>query len=246
MLIDSHAHINFPGFNEFDFAGVSKIVVVGTSIEDSEKAIEMAGRHGGLFPTVGIHPNDDPKSKVETIDWEKFEFLAKKSVAIGECGLDYSRSKDSERQIKLFERQIEIAEKYNLPLILHIRDAQEELISIFGHKLAKLKGVFHCFSGDVNYLNTIIKLMPGFYISFAGNVTFKNAQGLRDLAKAAPIERILVETDSPFLTPEPHRGKPNSPENVKIVAEKLAEVKGMSFEEICKQTTINTETLFKI
>ena len=247
MVIDSHAHLNFPELGgQVDYSGVSKIVVVGTSIADSELALKLAREHSHLFGTVGIHPNDDPLVTVDTVDWSKFEDLAKQSVAIGEWGLDYSRSKDTERQIKLFEKQIEIADKMSLPLSIHIRDAQEDLISVFGHKLSKLKGVFHCFSGDLNYLHSILNLLPGFYISFAGNITYKSAQDLRDLVKEAPLERILIETDSPFLTPEPHRGKPNTPENVKIVAEKVAQIKGESFEWVAQTTSKNAEKLFKI
>lgn len=253
MLIDSHAHLNFPDFGDaLEFPGVEKIVVVGTSLLDSEKAIELAQKHKYLFATVGIHPHDPPSptasggQEIEDIDWDKFETLAKHAVAIGECGLDYSRSNDRERQEKLLAKQIEVAKSLDLPLILHVRDAQEDLIGHFGHSLEKMRGVFHCFSGDMNYLNSILNLLPGFYISFAGNITYRNAQHLRDLAKLVPIERLLVETDSPFLAPEPHRGTNNSPTNVKIVAEKLAEIKGAHFEQIAEATRKNAETLFII
>lgn len=247
MLIDSHAHLNFPELvGKFEFPGVSKIVVVGTSLADSKEAIEICSRHDNLYPTIGVHPNDDSQANVENIDWAEFELLAKNCVAIGECGLDYSKTKDNDRQEKLLDKQLQIAEKLNLPLVLHVRNAQEDLIEKFGHELSKLRGVFHCFSGDENYLNTILHLMPGFCVSFAGNITFKSAQGLRDLVNLAPLDRMLIETDSPFLSPEPLRGKPNSPENVKIVAEKVAEIKGVSIQEIAEATSKNAEKLFGI
>lgn len=243
MLIDSHAHLNFPDFGEeVNFPGVSKVVVVGTSLEDSEKAIKLAQKHKHLFATVGIHPHEDCH------DWEKFAELAESAVAIGECGLDYSRSKDKERQKKLLAKQIEIARKLNLPLSIHIRDAQEDAMEILdcGQNDKKLRGVFHCFSGDQKYLDFILNKLPNFYISFAGNITFKNAQQLRDLVKLVPMERLLVETDSPFLAPEPHRGTNNSPTNVKIVTEKIAEIKGVAFEKIAEETTKNATKLFNL
>lgn len=241
MLIDSHAHLNFPDFEDnFEFPDVSKIVVVGTSIEDSRKALELSQKHDHLFATVGIHPDED------CTDWKEFEKLARNAVGIGECGLDFSRKKDLDRQHAMFSMQIEIAKNLNLPLILHVRDAQDELISHFGHSLESMRGVFHCFSGDENYLHTIIHLFPGFYVSFAGNITYKSSDDLRRLVSITPLERMLVETDSPFLSPEPHRGKRNTPASVKITTEKIASIKGASFIEIAEYTRKNAERLFKI
>lgn len=238
MLVDSHAHIE-------SFApGVDKIINIGTSLEDSEKAIGLAQKYPNIYASVGIHPNDDPTATVDNIDWEKFKKLAKspKVVAIGETGLDFSKTTDRDRQQKLFVKQIAIAEKFNLPLSIHIRDAYDELMntSLPGH------GVFHCFSGSQEYLNFILEKLPDFYISFAGNVTFKNAKPLQELAKMVPLDRLLVETDSPYLTPEPFRGSLNVPANVKITAQKLAEIKGVSFEELSEITAKNAEILFKI
>lgn len=241
MLIDSHAHLNFEGFrDELIFPGISKVINIGTTLADSEQAVELAQKHAKIFATVGIHPHE------ANSDWEKFEALARqpKVVAIGECGLDLSSSKDLDSQEELLRKQVEIAKKLNLPLILHIRDAQEELISKFGHALSDMTGVFHCFSGSENYLRTILNLFPRFYVSFAGNITFKNAGDLRDLVRLTPLERMLIETDSPFLTPEPHRGSRNSPENVKIVAERIGEIKDVSTEQISEVTTSNATKLF--
>lgn len=243
MIIDSHAHIE-------DFApGVDKIINVGTSLSDSEKAIALAQRYPNIYASVGIHPNDDPSATVDNVDWKKFEELAKfpKVVAIGETGLDYSRGSDRDRQAALFEKQISIASKLNLPLSIHIRDAQEDLMTILDSgQNDRLRGVFHCFSGNVDYLNFILEKLPNFYISFAGNITFKNAKNLQELAKLVPLERLLIETDSPYLAPEPLRGTQNVPANVKITAQTLAKIKNTSFEEIAATTTKNAETLFKI
>ncbi len=242
MLIDSHAHINFEGTKDnLDFTSLKNIINIGTTLKDSEDAIKMAGMHVNIFASVGIHPHETCS------DWDKFEKLARepKVVAIGECGLDYSRDA-GEGQNEVLQKQLDIAQKLNLPVILHVRDAQDELISKFGHQLATMSGVFHCFFGSENYLKTILNLFPRFYVSFAGNITFKNAHDLRELVKLTPLERILVETDSPFLTPEPHRGSRNSPVNVKIVAEKVAEIKGLSFEDVEKITTKNATNLFNI
>lgn len=244
MLVDSHAHLNFPELlADIDGvlvrakeAGVEKIINIGTSLADSRLAIELAQKYPGIWATVGIHPNDDPMATVDSVDWEEFARLARqpKVVAIGETGLDFSRSQDKERQVKLFEKQIEIAEQLDLPLSIHVRDGWEEIKNI---DLSKSRGVFHCYSGPAEFL-------PNFYISFAGNVTFKNAAGLRELAAAVPLDRLLVETDCPFLSPEPLRGSRNEPANVKIVASVLAEVKKVSLAELANQTSANAVKLF--
>ncbi|MCL4397849.1 TatD family hydrolase [Patescibacteria group bacterium] len=242
MLVDTHAHISGP------VTGVDKVINVGTSLEDSEKAIELAKKYDNIFAAVGIHPVDNPTLTINSIDWLKFEELAKqpKVVAIGECGLDYHQNQDKDRQRAIFSKQIEIAAKLNLPLSIHIRDARADLMERFGEILSGNQGVFHCFSGDTNYLNFILEKLPTFYISFAGNLTFRNAKELQELAKIVPFEKILIETDSPYLAPEPYRGSQNSPANVKIVASKLAELKGVSLEEIETITATNAAFLFGI
>lgn len=243
MLVDSHAHLNFPELlADIDSvlarakaAGVEKIINIGTSLADSKTAIELAQKYDNLYATVGIHPEG-----TET-DWDRFEQLAKspKVVAIGECGLDNKVGLPNQREI--FLKQIEIAKKLDLPLSIHIRDAQDDLMTL---PLGGVRGVFHCFSGDEKYLKWTQEL--GFYISFAGNITFKNAEGLRDLARLVPLDRLLVETDCPFLAPDPVRGSRNEPANVKIIALRLAEVKNVSFEELAARTTENAEKLFGI
>jgi TatD DNase family protein len=256
MLFDSHCHLNFPDL-ESNLAGVlemakesgvREIVCVGTTVEDSERAVEIAKKNEGIYASVGVHPHETIK-----VDWDKFESLLKdpEVVAIGECGLDYSRipsqgrQEEISRQRELFEKQIDLASQYNLPLIIHARDCYEDMIHDFGQKLANLRGVFHCFSGTMSYAQFVLDKLPGFYLSYAGNITFKNAQNIRDLAKITPLPRLMVETDAPFLSPEPRRGLGNVPANVKIVAQRLAEIKVVSFEEIAEATTQNARQLFK-
>lgn len=266
MLVDSHAHLNFPDYEQdletviakAKEAGVEKIINIGTNPETSRHAIELAQKFARLFATVGIHPNDDINATLEKIDWEEFTKLAKQPrvVGVGECGLDYSElqeggnavnsPQEKDRQGKTFQKQIEIAIKLELPLSIHIRDAQNDLLRLFLDHLRLSRGVFHCFSGDEKYLNYILEKLPSFYISFAGNITFKNAQVLRELAKGVPLDRLLLETDCPFLSPQPHRGKRNEPANVRITAQTLANLYNVSFEELAKVTTENTESLFKI
>lgn len=250
MLVDSHCHLNFSDYGQIidevvtraKQAGVEKMINIGASMDDSAEAVGLAQKYEAMWATVGIHPNDDPTATIENVDWEKFMALAKqpKVVAIGETGLDFSRSQDKDRQVALFQKQIGIATNLDLPLSIHVRDGQEDLMKL---DIAG-RGVFHCFSGDQRYLEYILD--RGFYVSFAGNVTFKNAPGLRELAKLTPLDRLLVETDCPYLSPEPLRGSRNEPANVKITATVLAEVKNVSFEELAQITTANCQKLFKI
>lgn len=232
MLIDSHAHIT-----ELS-TGVDKVVNIGASLVDSRTAIELAQKYENIFATVGIHPNDNPTATADNVDWNQFEALAKmpKVVGIGETGLDYSRTHDRERQMALFQQQIDVAKKLDLPLSIHVRDAWDDILLF---DLSNNRGVFHCYSGPA--------IIPfDFYVSFAGNVTFKNAKALQELARLIPPERLLVETDSPYLAPEPLRGSQNVPGNVKLVAAKLAELRDVTIEEIEEITSKNAEKLFGI
>jgi len=263
MFTDSHTHLNFSDFGEdlesiitkTKEAGVSTVINIGTSLEDSKEAITLAQKHDFMFATVGIHPNDSPEATEGNIDWMEFENLCQqpKVVAVGECGLDYSRIQDSrisvssqieiKRQRQLFQKQIEIAKKLNLPLSLHVRDAYEDMIEIIKATKQFPPTVFHCFSGTQDYLDFLLT-HPNFFFSFAGNLTYKTAQNLRDFASQIPLDRILIETDAPFLTPVPLRGSKNTPANVTIVAEKLAEIRNLTNEEIAQITTENTRQIF--
>lgn len=266
-MIDTHCHLNFNAFKDdveevikksFD-AGVIKIINVGTKLDSSQKAIELAEKYdspaGELYATVGLHPHHADKLEP---DWNKnFEKLAKhpKVVAIGETGLDFYRYQsngitDPELQKEIFIKQIEIAHKLKKPLQIHNRQAGLEILDILlNHKSYFLNppGVFHCFSGDIELLKKVLEL--GFYIGFDGNITYKGiAKGettdLKNLVKYCPIDRIVTETDSPYLTPVPYRGQRNEPKYVIIIAEEIAKIKNLSVEEVKEQTTLNANKIF--
>jgi len=276
MYIDTHAHLNFEAFEkdwrkvvtEAQDSGVEKVIVPGTNIETSKKAVELAEKTDGLFAVVGFHPHHC--KGLNDIDEmiKKIKRLArgKKVVGIGECGLDYhvyqnskyKKVKITEKQKKLqkqvFGRQIQLAKSLDLPLVIHNREAQKDILDVIDHFCksdGKLpKGVFHCISGGVKYLKKVME--KGFYIGVDGNVTY--SEEVKSLVKEIPLNRLLIETDSPWLTPEPLRSKGlkmgkmlrNKPISVKIVAESVALIKKISLEKIKNQTTKNAERLFNI
>ena len=264
-MIDTHCHLNFHAFakdvdevikNALD-AGVSKIINVGTKIDSSEKAVELANKYENLYAIVGVHPHHADKPEAGWL--EELEKLAKKPkvVAIGEIGLDYFSYKsndivDPKLQKEVFIKQIELASKLKLPLQLHNRQAGKDIIDILiNHKsyLINPPGMFHCMSGDIDFLKKVIHLE--FYVGFDGNITYRGlAKGettdLKDLVRYAPIDRIVTETDSPFLTPEPKRGSRNMPEHVIIIGKALAKIKAVSFDKVVEQTTKNSHHLFQL
>ena len=255
-------------------SGVTKLVNAGYSLESSKKAIEIAKAYDWMYVICGISPNDIPESKAE-IDQqiEKLEELiiknidilssvetvnketenqrktvnkSRKIVAIGEIGLDYYWNKENkELQKYAFIKQIELANKLNLPIVIHTREAVDDTIHILKHeKEALQKGIFHCCSLNRELVKEALKL--GFYISFAGPITFKNAKNADEIIKMVPRDKMVIETDSPYLSPEPHRGKRNDSRNVYFMAEKIAKVLEVSVEAVSEQTYRNAETIFKI
>ena len=273
-MIDVHCHLNFHAF-EKDFEevtnnafkhGVSKIINTGTSIASSKKAVKLAQDYKNLYAIIGIHPHHADKTDREfegelQTDWlEKLEIMAKnpKVVGIGEIGLDYFSYKsngvvEKKLQKEVFEAQIELAHKLNLPLQIHGRLAGKDILEILNHHKNILKpdfpGMFHCFAGDLKILKGALDL--GFFIGFDGNITYpglapKETVQLSEIALKTPVERILTETDSPFLTPIPLRGSRNEPKNVIIVGEFLAKIKNLSFEEINQITTENAIKVFNL
>ncbi len=268
-MIDVHCHLNFHSFaKDYDSvikqafeAGVTKIINVGTKIDSSQLAVDLAQKYDNLYAIVGVHPHHSDKIQ-ETSDknWiEELEELAKKPkvVAIGEIGLDYFSYKsnaivDPKLQKEVFIKQIELAHKLKLPLQIHNRQAGKDIIDILSnHKsyLLNSPGMFHCFAGSMEILKSALQM--GFYIGFDGNITYSGlAPGentdLKDLIKYTPVDRIVTETDSPFLTPEPYRGSRNKPEYVIITGRFIAEIKKLSFEEIEAKTTENAIKLFAL
>lgn len=254
MLFDTHAHLNAGQFNEdreetikraID-AGVSNILVVGFDNETIDGAIELAEQYDFIYAAVGWHPVD--AIDVTEQDFKRIEQLTshKKVVALGEMGLDYHWDKSPKKiQKEVFRRQIQIARKVKLPIIIHNREATQDCIQILREEKAnEVGGIMHCFSGSVETARECVKL--NFHISLGGPVTFKNARQPKEVAKEIPIDHLLIETDCPYLAPHPYRGKRNESAYVKLVAEQVAELKGLSYEEVAKKTTDNAKQLFRI
>lgn len=259
-LIDTHAHLNFPDFEKdlnkvIDQAiqnGVEKIICVSSNLKDSQRAIEIAQKYPGIvFPAVGIHPQQtDPENKKTVqVQVKELEKLAenKEVVAIGECGLDYAlappgeKDRSKEEQSFLFQEQIKIAKKLRLPILIHSREAFADTLQIIKQYKGS-KGVFHCYSAGKKGIVQVEEI--DFSFGLDGNLTYD--KGLQNVAQQIPLEKILLETDCPFLSPKPYRGLRNEPKNVKIMAQCLARIKAVSFEEISKITTKNAENLFKV
>lgn len=249
MLIDTHAHLDSledaqGAINRAQENGIGRIVAVSSDIESSVITLEIGDKNASVFVAVGIHPHE--ASKFDESSIEQLEILAKnpKIVAIGETGLDYHyMNAPKEIQIESFRNQIRLAKKLKLPVVVHVRDAHNDVFNIIKDENAwETMGIIHCFTGDYETAKRYVDW--GFYISFSGILTFKKAEEIRDAAKKLPMDRILVETDSPYLAPVPYRGKPNEPSYVRHVAEKLADIRGVSIERIEEETTINAKNLF--
>ena len=251
-FFDTHAHYNDEKFEEdrdiiikqVQENNIKYITVVGYNIESSIKAIKIANKYDNIYATVGISPND-LKSE---INLEKIENLAqnKKVVAIGEIGLDYYWNKENkDLQKDIFVKQIEIANKMDLPISIHTREAVYDTLEVLKNRIkVKNSGIFHCCPLNIELIKEAVKL--GFYISFSGNVTFKNSKNANKCIEAVPIDKLLIETDSPYMTPEPYRGKRNNSIYVKLVAQKIAEVRNMELEDIAKITLENAKRVYKI
>ncbi len=254
MLIDTHCHLDFKDFKDDLNAvlgrsrdrGIWRIINVGSSIKGTDRSIQLAKENDFIYASVGIHPHE--ADNVSDDDIKLFaEFLKRpKVVSIGEIGLDYYKNISSkENQKKLFIKLLEIAKSANLPLIIHNRDANKDMADILKDIIGKpVKGVMHCFSGDEAFLKVCLDM--GFFISFTCNITYKNADRLRVVAGLVPMDRLLLETDAPFLAPQGFRGKRNEPMHVRYVAEEIARIKSLSFEEVARITTENAQALFKI
>lgn len=268
FLIDTHSHIDLKDFDDdLDSvienarnSGVEKIIVPSVDSDSFEKIIKICGKYPQAYGALGIHPTEAQNAKDE--DFEKILELAKapaplegegwvggqpmtnKIVAIGECGLDYYWDKTyAEKQKEVFIKQIKIANELNLPLLVHDREAHKDTFDILAEH-AKTSVVMHCFSGSFEFARECIK--KGFYIALGGVVTFKNAKKAHEVAANIPLEYLLLETDAPYLTPEPYRGKRNEPAYTKYSAQRIAEIRGVLYEEIANQTTLNARKVFRV
>ncbi|WP_073998231.1 TatD family hydrolase [Anaerococcus urinomassiliensis] len=251
-LIDCHCHLTDEAFdsdrlfiiNDLSNFAIRGIINPATNIEDSKKAIDLAEKYDNFYPMVGIHPEnvDDITDK----DLEELEILAKnpKVVAIGEIGLDYYWKDDNkDRQKEIFIYQLKLARKLDLPAVIHVREAKDDVIEIL-KDYTDLKIQIHCFSDDLKTLNTYMDM--GFYISIGGVVTFSNGTNEKVAARNVPIERLMLETDSPYLTPEPYRGLRNDPRRVVEVARTVADLRDMKIDKLAKRCYKNTVEFFNL
>ncbi len=261
-FFDSHCHLDDERFDEdretlikeIKKADITKFVSAGYSIEGSKKGIELSKKYEYIYTTCGISPNDIPQNEEEL--WKDIESIKdlvkenienKKIVAIGEIGLDYYWEKDLQRrelQKQAFQKQIEIANAFDLPIVIHTREAVMDTIKILKENTVNRKGVFHCCPLNRELVKEALKL--DFYISFAGPVTFKNSKNANEIIEMVPEDKMLIETDSPYLAPEPVRGTRNDPRNVKFIAQKIADVKEISLEKTAKLTYDNAKKIFAI
>ena len=251
-FFDTHSHFNDEKFDEdreelikeMYKEGITKTVCIGYNVKESLHAIQISENTDFIYSSCGISPNDIEDFSEENL--KQIEEMAKnkKALAIGEIGLDYYWNKDNkEKQKELFIKQIEIANKLNKPITIHTRDAVMDTLQVLKEHPVNKKGIFHCCPLNVELIKEGLKL--GFYISFSGNITFKNAKS-EEPVKMLPNDKILIETDSPYLSPEPFRGKRNTPINVKLVAQKIADIKGIPLEEVAKVTYENALNIYEI
>ncbi|SDK59912.1 TatD family hydrolase [Sediminibacillus albus] len=254
MLFDTHVHLNITQFDEdrqevmqrAKEAGVEYMVVVGFDRQTIPKALELAEAHTNIYAAVGWHPVDAIDMEEKDLEWIEELASHPKVVAIGEMGLDYHWDKSpKEIQKEVLRKQIQLAKRVQLPIVIHNREATEDIIEILKAEGAgEVGGIMHCYNDSAEYVQECLDM--NFYISLGGPVTFKNAKDPKEIAKLVPLNRLLIETDCPFLAPHPNRGKRNEPAFVKLVAEKIAELRDISFEEVSEATTNNALKFFQI
>ncbi|MBD3861530.1 TatD family hydrolase [Bacillus sp. 28A-2] len=254
MLFDTHAHLNAEQYNEdleqvierAKSEKVERIVVVGFDRPTITRAMDLIEEYDFIYAAIGWHPVDAIDMTDDDLAWIKDLSQHEKVVAIGEMGLDYYWDKSpKDVQKEVFRRQIALAKEVNLPIVIHNRDATEDVVTILKEEgAADVGGIMHCFTGSLEIAKACIDM--NFYISFGGPVTFKNAKKPKEVVKDIPSDRLLIETDCPYLTPVPFRGKRNEPSYVKYIAEQIAELREISFEELAELTTENAKKVFRI
>lgn len=251
MLIDSHTHIQV---SQFDHdrkemlqraveAGVTHILIIGINLETSLAAVELAEKNNHLYATVGMHPHNAVDFTSEILSTYRDLLRHPKVIALGEIGLDYYRDLSPRNTQKdVFEKQLDLAEETGMPIVIHNRDAYDDILPILEKRKGQLRGVLHCFTGDVELLQKSLEI--GFHIGIGGIVTYPKATDVQLVAKEVPIDRLLIETDCPWLTPQFRRGKRNEPAYVRAVAEKIAELRNTSVEVVSEMTSGNFFSLF--
>jgi TatD DNase family protein len=251
MIIDSHCHLDYePLINDINKiilnakkSNVTNLLTIGTSLESSKKVLEIVEKYENVYGAIGIHPNSTTNNLSDLNELVDIKKKSKKIIAFGETGLDYfyKRSEKND-QIQSFEKHIEFAISEKVPVIIHTRDADKDTISIIKKYYTKTKFLIHCFTGSLDFAKNLLDLEC--LISFSGIITFKKSTDLRNVVKYVPMEKMLIETDSPYLSPDPFRGKSNEPANVKIVAENIALIKEIALEEVANTTTNNFKNFF--
>jgi TatD DNase family protein len=260
QLIDTHCHLNFYKYNDdrdavlerAQKAGVSRIIIPAIDLETCQEALDLADQYDGIYVAVGVHPNSTANFDSNIIAQIRDYAQHDKVVAIGEIGLDYYWDKSpKDKQRTAFEQQLDLAAELELPVIIHNREASDDVLDVLENwvetipnSLKQRPGVMHSFSAPSEIAERTMAI--GFYFGFTGPITFKKAQELRDVAQTIPLDLMLVETDGPFLTPHPYRGKRNEPAYVQYMTEKLAELHDLSYEVMAQQTTHNAERLFNL
>ncbi len=257
MLIDSHCHFPHQKYKksieeiiaDAKKAGVERFISIGTSLSDNVKSVEIADKYEEVFTTVGVYPHEDMDKDILFLEeaLQKQLKLSKKIVGIGECGIDITEWKNGRKiqdQIEILEMQLKVASENDLPICIHNRNGDIHILNVLNKFKGNIKGVIHCFSTSWDFAKQMLDY--GFYISFSGNITYPGKDLLVEVVKKVPEDRFLVETDSPHLAPQGHRGEVNYPEYVRIVAEKASQIKEKPFEEICRLSYANTCRLFKI
>lgn len=254
MIFETHAHYDDEAFDEdrdillssMQYNEIGFIVNVGASLKSTTASIQLAKQYPFVYAAAGVHPNETAALNEETFTWLREQCLQKKVVAVGEIGLDYYWDEPSREIQKMwFSRQLELARDIRKPVIIHSRDAAKDTYDIMSaYNAGEIGGVVHCFSYSAEMAQEYVKM--GIYIGVGGVVTFKNGKKLKEVVEAVPIERILLETDSPYLAPEPNRGKRNSSLNIPYIAQKIAEIKGMTYEEVVTATEKNARQVYHI
>ena len=251
MIIDSHCHLDYePLINDINKVllnaknnNISHLLTIGTGLDSSKKVFDIVEKYENIYGSIGIHPNSTTNHLADLDELLSIKKKSKKIIAFGETGLDYFYKRSEKKdQLYSFEKHIELAISEKVPVIIHTRDAEEDTLSIIKKYHLKSKFLIHCFTGGLEFAKKLLEL--GCLISFSGIITFKKSSDLRNVVKYVPIEKMLIETDSPYLSPDPFRGKSNEPANVKIVAETVASIKQITFEEVASSTTKNFKNFF--
>ncbi len=252
MFIDTHSHIDFESFDgDFDSmleeikeAGVEKVVIPAVEPSGFEKIIKITEKYDNLYGAAGIHPSEAKQFNDESFALIKEMAKHPKIIAIGEIGLDYYWDKSfKEIQIEAFKKQTELAIELNMPILIHDREAHGDVFELLNsYELSNTPVIMHCFSGSPEFAAECVE--KGYYIAIGGVVTFKNALKIKEVAKIVPLEKLVLETDAPYLTPHPHRGEQNSPKYIPLIAEEIAKIKNITTLEVAEHTTSNAKKIF--